>query len=145
MKQDKPCLRESRPQGEGDVFHSVVVINPGVPSGLDCDVKQSMGGQLVQHVIQEAYWRLRDTLARAIQVDGHLHLRLLGHALCSGNAGWALPMVGQRGPAIGLGCFCWGVHRCLRRSCCEHNRCAPRPTPQVHKPLPGTGPQQCGR
>lgn len=78
-------LREGRAKCQGDVLDSVVVVDPGVSLCLNIDIKQAMGSQLVQHVIEEADWGVCHTLPCAIQVDADLHARFLGLALHDRN------------------------------------------------------------
>src|SRR5579884_1419063 len=74
-------LRERLGQGDGDVLHGVVLVDFQVACSLDGKIEQPVLTDVAEHVIHEWHARADLALARAVNSEADLDLRLLGFAL----------------------------------------------------------------
>jgi hypothetical protein len=95
------CLRQGHPERNPDIFIGVVVVDVDVACGLDVEVKQTMGGDLVQHVIEEGDACVDIALACAIEADRGGDIGFAGFAVDGGAAAGGESM-GDGGTLSGL-------------------------------------------
>ena len=68
-------------QGNAHILIGVVIVDMGVTSGADRQIKQTMASQLMEHVIEEGHAGAHLALATAIEADGHADLGFPGDAM----------------------------------------------------------------
>ncbi len=69
-------LRKRLPHGDADILDSVVVIDVPVTFGFDLKIHQPVTCNLIEHVLQKRYSRIKRGASAAIQIDGDPDLRL---------------------------------------------------------------------
>ena len=79
-------LVEGHTEGNANVLISVVVINFEIALSLDVEVKEPVGGDLMEHVIKKGDASVGVTLASAIDVDGDGNVGFFGGAGDGGSA-----------------------------------------------------------
>lgn len=80
-------LVEGHAEGDADVFVGVVVVDFEVAGGLDVEVEEAVGGDLVEHVIEEGDAGVGVALAGAVDVEGDGDVGFFGGAGDGGGAG----------------------------------------------------------
>ena len=82
---DAAAISEGLPkrlaQGDAHVLIGVVIVDMGVTSGTDRQIKEPMARQLMKHVIEEGHASAHLALATAIKTDGHTNLGFPGDAM----------------------------------------------------------------
>ncbi len=79
-------LVQCHTEGDANVFISVMVVNFKIAFGLDVQVKQTVGGDLVEHVVEEGDASIGNTLAGTIHIKGDAHIGFFGGAGDGGGA-----------------------------------------------------------
>ena len=80
-------LVEGHTEGDADVFVGVVVVDFEVAFGLDIEVEESVGGDLVEHVVEEGDAGIGVAVALAVDVDGDGDVGFFSGAGDGGDAG----------------------------------------------------------
>lgn len=91
-------LVEGHAEGDADVFVGVVVVDFEVAGGLDVEVKEAVGGDLVEHVVEEGDAGVGIAVALTVDVNGDTHVGFFGGAGDSSSAGGEFE--------VGEGFFC---------------------------------------
>lgn len=89
-------LGQGHAEGNPHIFVGVVVVNFPIAVGVDVEVYQAVGGDLMEHVVKERNSGFGATLTCAIKGNADLHIRFAGFAV---NAGGAV-QAGDGGGAI---------------------------------------------
>ncbi len=79
-------LRDRLAERDADVFDRVVAVDVQIAVARDVEVDQPVAGDLVEHVVEEADAGGKLGSPRAVKVQGHTDLRLVGVADYVGSA-----------------------------------------------------------
>ena len=80
-------LMEGHAKGNADVFVGVMVVDFEVPFSLDMEIKEAVGGDLVEHMIEEGDAGVGVALTGAVDVKGDGDVGFFGGAGDGGGAG----------------------------------------------------------
>jgi hypothetical protein len=83
-------------ENDADILGRVMLIDMEVTLGLDCEVKETVTGDLVEHVIEETDAGRDHGLSASVEIDGDGNVGLLCAALDGGAAHFAYPRIWRK-------------------------------------------------